>query len=208
MSNYFEKLNSINVNGKTEKKNGLTYLSWAYAWENLKKQFPLSYYTIYENADGWNYHTDGSTAWVKTGVTVVDGDMEIEHIEFLPIMDNRNKSIAVGSITSMDVNKAIQRSLTKACGRHGIGLYVYAGEDLPTDETESIKQKNEELAKKSKEELIDMARVIITEKKFKEADICKKLGIGKLEDLEESRLRDASYGLKGSRYGLQKDSTL
>lgn len=197
MSNYFEKLNSINVNGKTEKKNGLTYLSWAYAWENLKKQFPLSYYTIYENADGWNYHTDGSTAWVKTGVTVVDGDMEIEHIEFLPIMDNRNKSIPVGNITSMDVNKAIQRGLTKACGRHGVGLYVYAGEDLPTDETESIKQKNEELAKKSKEELIDMARVIITEKKFKEADICKKLGIGKLEDLEESRLPGCIIWLEG-----------
>lgn len=197
MSNYFEKLNSINVNGKTEKKNGLTYLSWAYAWENLKKVFPLSYYTIYENADGWNYHTDGSTAWVKTGVTVVDGDMELEHIEFLPIMDNRNKSIPVGNITSMDVNKAIQRSLTKACGRHGIGLYVYAGEDLPTDETESIKQKNEELAKKSKEELIDMARVIITEKKFKEADICKKLGIGKLEDLEESRLPGCIIWLEG-----------
>ena len=66
--------------------------------------------TIYENKDGWNYHTDGKTGWVKTGVTI----KEIEHIEYLPIMDFRNKSITADNITSFDVNKAIQRSLTKA----------------------------------------------------------------------------------------------
>lgn len=127
--NYFSKLNSINCNDKTEKKNGLTYLAWAYAWGEVKKLFPDSTYTIYENANGWFYHTDGNTCWVKTGVTI-NG---IEHIEYLPVMDYKNKSIPVDEVTSFDVNKAIQRSLTKAVARHGLGLYIYAGEDLPED---------------------------------------------------------------------------
>ena len=132
MANYFTTLNDINVNGKTEQKNGLTYLSWAWAWGEVKKIYPDATYTIYENADGWCYHTDGKTCWVKTGVTV-NG---IEHIEYLPVMDYKNKSIPVGNVTSFDVNKAIQRSLTKAVARHGLGLYIYAGEDLPEAETD------------------------------------------------------------------------
>ena len=130
MDNYFVALNNINVNGKTEKKNGLTYLSWAWAWGEVKKLHPDATYTIYENDTGWNYHTDGRTCWVKTGVTV-NG---VEHIEYLPVMDFKNKSIPFDAVTSFDVNKAIQRSLTKAVARHGLGLYIYAGEDLPEDE--------------------------------------------------------------------------
>lgn len=128
--NYFVELNNINVNGKTEKKNGLTYLSWAWAWGEVKKLHPDATYTIYENADGLFYHTDGKTCWVKTGVTVND----VEHIEYLPVMDFKNRSIPVEQVTSFDVNKAIQRSLTKAVARHGLGLYIYAGEDLPESE--------------------------------------------------------------------------
>lgn len=130
--NYFVELNQVDVNEHTEKKNNLTYLSWAWAWQEIKKRFPNAQYTIYENADGLFYHTDGRTCWVKTGVTV-NG---IEHIEFLPVMDYRNASIPVDKVTSFDVNKAIQRSLTKACARHGLGLYIYAGEDLPEESTE------------------------------------------------------------------------
>lgn len=130
MDNYFNDLYAVNVNGHTEKKNGLTYLSWAWAWGEIKKKHPDATYTVYENADGWNYHTDGRTCWVKTGVTV-NG---IEHIEYLPVMDYKNKSISTENVTSFDVNKAIQRSLTKACARHGLGLYIYAGEDLPEEE--------------------------------------------------------------------------
>lgn len=127
--NYFVELNSINVNEKIEKKNGLSYLSWAYAWGELKKRYPEAKYTIYENSQGWNYHTDGRTAWVKVSVTV-NG---IEHIEELPIMDYKNKSIQLEYITSFEVNKSIQRALTKAVARHGLGLYIYAGEDLPEE---------------------------------------------------------------------------
>lgn len=132
--NYFVKLNGINVNDHTEKKNGLTYLSWAWAWAEVKKLYPDSTYTVYENEALGNmpYFTDGKTCFVKTGVTV-NG---IEHIEYLPVMDFKNKSIPADSVTSFDVNKSIQRSLTKALARHGLGLYIYAGEDLPEGEEE------------------------------------------------------------------------
>ena len=137
----FDTLNEINVNEHTEKKNNLTYLSWAWAWAEVKKKYPLANYTIYENKDGWNYFTDGKTAWVKTGVTI-EG---LEHIEYLPVMDYKNQSIPLERITSFDVNKAIQRSLTKAVARHGLGLYIYAGEDLPesvSDEPKEVKPTN------------------------------------------------------------------
>ena len=133
-TNYFKTLNGINVEEHIEKKGGLRYLSWAWAWGEVKKVFPNATYKIYENTlpSGYvvNYFTDGKTAYVKTGVIIND----LEHIEELPVMDYNNKSIPLEKMTSFDVNKAIQRSLTKACARHGLGLYVYAGEDLPEDE--------------------------------------------------------------------------
>ncbi len=140
MSDVFNTLNHVNVNEHIEKKNGLSYLSWAWAWGEVKKRFPAATYTIYEDAGGKFYHTDGKTCWVKTGVTI-DG---LEHVEYLPVMDFKNKSIPVDQVTSFDVNKAIQRSLTKACARHGLGLYVYAGEDLPeesVDKTKAVSKK-------------------------------------------------------------------
>lgn len=143
----FETLNSINVNEHTEKKNGLTYLSWAWAWAEVKKAYPNAFYTIYESQDGIPYFTDGSTCWVKTGVTI-EG---LEHIEYLPIMDFRNNSIKKEKVTSMDMNKAIQRSLTKACARHGLGLYIYAGEDLPETDT-SAKRETEATTKQEPQE--------------------------------------------------------
>lgn len=123
----FEILAAINVNEHVEKKNGLSYLSWAWAWHYVAKYFPDAFYTIYESPEGLNYFTDGRTAWVKTGVTIQGKQL----IEYLPVMDYNNRSIPVDKLTSFDVNKAIQRSLTKACARHGLGLYIYAGEDLP-----------------------------------------------------------------------------
>ena len=154
MDNYFQVLNTIDVTGKTEKKGNLTYLSWAWAWGELKKKHPDAFYTIYENAEGWFYHTDGKTAWVKTGVTV-NG---LEHIEYLPVMDFRNNSIPVDKVTSTDVNKTIQRSLTKAVARHGLGLYIYAGEDLPetTEDAETLKARAEIISKKEQTVLKNM----------------------------------------------------
>ena len=145
----FKTLNAINVNEHVEQKNGLTYLSWAWAWAKVKELYPDATYTVYENKEGWNYHTDGKTCWVKTGVTI-NG---LEHIEMLPVMDYRNSSISADKVTSFDVNKAIQRSLTKACARHGLGLYIYAGEDLP----EEVKKEAEEKKQKEAEILLAQA---------------------------------------------------
>lgn len=136
----FETLNAINCNEHIEKKNGLSYLSWAWAWSICKQNYPEATYTIYERENGIPYFTDGKTAWVKTGVTI-NGQ---EHIEYLPIMDFRNNSIPVEKITSMDMNKTIQRSLTKALARHGLGLYVYAGEDIPEAPASQPKEFNPE----------------------------------------------------------------
>ena len=134
----FETLFEINVNDHVEKKNGLSYLSWPYAWAEMKKRFPAANYKVYETESGCIYFTDGKTCWVKTGVEIAG----LEHIEYLPIMDYKNKSISLENITSFDVNKSIQRSLTKALARHGLGLYLYAGEDFPEIEIEKISAKD------------------------------------------------------------------
>lgn len=143
----FNTLNAIDCSAHVEKKNGLSYLSWAWAWGIAKECYPESYYTIYENPDGWNYFSDGKTCWVKTGVTIVDNEYSLEHIEYLPVMNYKNASIPLKDVTSCDVNKTIQRSLTKAIARHGLGLYIYAGEDLPEAAIEEKKAAEAEKVK-------------------------------------------------------------
>ena len=129
----FETLNAININELRKEKGKMSYLAWAYAWAEVKKLHPDMTSTVYENAEGLNYHHDGKTAWVKTGITI--GGME--HIEYLPILSNNNTSIPLAKITSWNVNNSIQRSLTKAIARHGLGLYLYSGEDYPEEEVEA-----------------------------------------------------------------------
>jgi len=128
-SNVFSALNAIDVNEHVEKKNGLSYLTWAWAWAELKKKCPDANYVIHENEAGWNYFTDGRTCWVKTSVTV-EG---LTHTLTLPVMDYKNNSIVLDKVTSFDVNKAIMRCLVKTISLFGLGLYIYAGEDLPED---------------------------------------------------------------------------
>lgn len=196
-SNYFNELNTIDVNDKIEKKNGLSYLSWAFAWGELKKRYPEATYTIYENAQGFNYHTDGRTAWVKTGVTV-EG---IEHIEYLPVMDYRNNSIPIDKLTSFDVNKAIQRSLTKAVARHGLGLYIYAGEDLPSDDKQAPTETKAKTSAKAKTPAADTTGSDIQAKLIKLCkdhglnlnDICKQYKINRNSTVED--IASAYYDL-------------
>ncbi len=207
----YEVLSKINVNDKAEKKNGLTYLSWAWAWGVLKENFPNASYTIYENKDGWNYFTDGRTAWVKTGVTV-EG---IEHIEELPVMDFRNKSIPLEQLTSFDVNKSIQRSLTKAISRHGLGLYIYAGEDLPEDNDSTsttkatdfkanqvaksvVGDQNQKARPNTVEQLNDLFKELIPENKEKVQKFLLKNGVLKFEELTEVVARTLLLNIQGS----------
>jgi hypothetical protein len=190
--NYFEVLNNIDVGDKIEKKNGLSYLSWAWAWGEIKKRHPDAIYTIYENADGLFYHTDGKTAWVKTGVTV-NG---IEHIEYLPVMDYKNKSIPIENITSTDVNKAIQRSLTKAVARHGLGLYIYAGEDLPEEKKGTTdKEMDEHLEKKITENDVKIIEKMVEGKDALKTWVLQQCNVTKFEDITNAQYGQAMRAL-------------
>jgi putative sak protein len=182
--NYFQILNDINVNDKTEQKGNLTYLSWAWAWSEVKKLFPDSTYTIYENDLGWNYHTDNRTCWVKTGVTV-NG---IEHIEYLPVMDFKNRSIPLEGVTSFDVNKAIQRSLTKALARHGLGLYIYAGEDLPESDPKRREEEDAGREPISKEHVEAIRMRIGSLEGLTEEMVLRKYNLTSLEEMPVSLL--------------------
>lgn len=177
----FSVLSAVDVNEHTEKKNGLTYLSWAWAWGELKKRYPDSFYTVYESSNGLNYFTDSKTAYVKTGVTVVEEDgHSIEHIEYLPVMDYKNKSIPADMLTSFDVNKAIQRSLTKAVARHGLGLYIYAGEDVPEQSPEETAKQAEEYVEwrnKASEALSTYCTQNNADKRETQKRIAEKMGV-------------------------------
>lgn len=128
MKNIFTELASISVKDKIERKGNFDYLSWANAWHMLKTIHPNAERLVYESVQTeLNYFSDGSTAYVKVGI-IID---ELEHIDYLPIMDYRNNAIPLEKITSMDVNTAIQRSTAKAIAMHGLGLSLWTGEDVP-----------------------------------------------------------------------------
>lgn len=114
----------INVNDHTEKKNGLTYLSWAWAWAEALKADPKANFKV-EMFDGIPLMSVGGSFMVWVTVTMFDKPMTC----MLPVLDYRNKPISTPN--SFDVNTSIMRCLVKAIAMHGLGLYIYAGEDLP-----------------------------------------------------------------------------
>jgi hypothetical protein len=138
----FERLSAINVNSKVEKKSNLTYLSWAWAWSEVKKACPDATYKIleteYDEALGFMCHST---------VTIEGETLEM----WLPVMDGANKSMkkvaykyttkygdkTVDAATTFDINKTLMRCLTKNLAMFGLGLYIYAGEDLPEDDSSS-----------------------------------------------------------------------
>lgn len=135
----FERLSKINVNEYVEKKDGLTYLSWAWAWSVTKKECPDASYTLlpteYDDALGFMCHTS---------VTIEGQTLEM----WLPVMDGKNKSMKkqsytystkhgdkqVEAATTFDINKTMMRCLVKNLAMFGLGIYIYAGEDLPEQE--------------------------------------------------------------------------
>jgi hypothetical protein len=120
MSNY-EKLAAINVNDKVEKKNGLSYLSWAWAVDQLLRADPMATWEYLEPVPF------GETLMVRCVVTAFGKPMP----SHLPVMDHRNK--AIPKPDAFAVNTAMQRCLVKGIAMHGLGLYIYAGEDLPEE---------------------------------------------------------------------------
>tara|TARA_R100000773_G_C4220236_1_gene118887 strand:+ start:2287 stop:2895 length:609 start_codon:yes stop_codon:yes gene_type:complete len=124
--NVFKELSTISIKDKTDKKGKFDYLSWATAWSLIKNEYPNAQRKVYESEHtGLNFFTDGKTAYVKVGITIND----MEHIDYLPVMDYRNNSIPLDKVSSMDVNTAIQRSTAKAIAMHGLGLSLWIGED-------------------------------------------------------------------------------
>jgi hypothetical protein len=123
----YETLAEIDVSEHVEKKGQFNYLSWAWAWGIVKKYYPLTKRTILKDKNENLFHTDGKTCWVEVTIDIC-GHCETDT---LPILDNRNQPIPLNAIDSMKVNTSIQRSTVKALALHGLGLNIYAGEDLP-----------------------------------------------------------------------------
>lgn len=142
MKDIFKDLSSININDKVEKKGQHKYLSWAHAWTLAKQKFPEIQRVVYEcESTGLNYFTDGNSAYVKVGITIKG----LEHIDYLPVMDFRNNALPLDKVTSMEVNKTIQRSTTKAIAMHGLGLNLWSGEDIVQTTTEATPKKEEKV---------------------------------------------------------------
>ncbi|MFW5852806.1 MAG: DUF1071 domain-containing protein [Nanoarchaeota archaeon] len=123
---YFTKLNKVDC--KVERKMGLNYISWADAWYHLKRIHPDANYNIYCNENGLPYFRDESGVFAKVGVTVENK----EHIMVLPVLDNTNKSVEKPNV--FQINKTIMRCFAKAMAMHGIGTYVFLGEDIPKED--------------------------------------------------------------------------
>ena len=125
----FETLSAINVNDKVEKKNGLTYLSWAWAWGEVKKAYPSAVYEVARDPQTDKpYFADPDLGiMVMTNVCIDSQCLEM----WLPVMNHRNQALTVDQATMFDVNKAIMRCLTKNLAMFGLGHYIYVGEDYP-----------------------------------------------------------------------------
>ena len=150
----FETLSAINCNGHTENKNGLTYLSWAWAWGEFRKVCPNATYEVYkdEHNNPFIKTSEGYMVFTKVtpGAPWNEGTLEM----WLPVMDANNeamldhprevktkyKTITVNAADMFDINKTIMRCLTKNVAMFGLGFYIYAGEDLPEGEEEPKKE--------------------------------------------------------------------
>lgn len=161
----FQTLTAVSVKEKVERKGNLDYLSWANAWALLKTHYPDAQRKVYEHDHtGFNYFTDGKTAYVKVGITVGG----IEHIDYLPVMDFRNNAIPIEKVTATDVNKTIQRSTAKAIAMHGLGLSLWTGEDVPEATTTTQVEAEPELInlKKGSEDWDKVVKYVIANKQL------------------------------------------
>ena len=155
----FKTLAAVNVKDRVEKKGRFDYLSWACAWAMIKDQYPDANRKVYESeSNELNYFSDGRTGYVKVGVTIND----VEHIDYLPIMGHNNQSLTLDKITSFAVNKTIQRSTVKAIAMHGLGLSLWAGEDLVdiSEAAPAVKQEAKPTLKKTSEKWNDVVNYV------------------------------------------------
>ena len=156
MENDFKELIELNVNERTEEKNGLTYLSWSWAWTEIIKRYPSATYEIKKFENNLPYVYDEKTGYMVFTSVSING---ITREMWLPVMDGANKAMldheytyevkkkewdniaksyvftkdtkTCSKATMFDINKTIMRCLTKNLAMFGLGLYIYSGEDLP-----------------------------------------------------------------------------
>lgn len=182
------ELISLNVNSFTEKKGGLTYLSWASAWENFIKVFPKAKYIIKKNEVGIPAFGTPETGYMVYTEVIVN---DVSHEMWLPVLDFRNKPVMKPN--TFDINKAIMRCLTKNLAMFGLGLYIYRGEDLPTDDTNKAnKDKTNKANKVENEPMIkqnQIARlnILIGETNTDKEKLYKHLGITSCKELSETQ---------------------
>jgi hypothetical protein len=163
----------LNVNDHTEKKNGLTYLSWAWAWAEVLKVDPLATWETHEFNGLPCCILPDTSALVKTSVTIKGHTKSM----WLPVMDHKNK--AIKGPDAFEVNKAIVRCLTKAISMHGLGLYIYAGEDLPEgpeadEETHAVQPRQEPPSAMNESNVLDWLDAIKTAAPDEIADVAKR----------------------------------
>lgn len=215
---HFELLNAINVNEKTEKKEAqkgkyLTYLSWSWAWQYIKSKYPDATYTIWKNEKGLPFAYDESTGYMVYTTVTIEG---ITHEMWLPVMDSKNRAMkskpyeyttsygtkTVEPATMTDINKTIMRCLTKNLAMFGLGLYIYAGEDIPEDEKqEKTFTKNEKISYAN--EKVEFLEYINSNGYTDEQidAICKHYKVATLEDLQPEHISDYMKQLKAKKGG-------
>lgn len=145
----FNELNSKNVNDHVEQKNGLTYLAWSYAHEELKKidaNYSIKIHDFpHPDIDRDDYFVPYLVTpegyFVQVSVTVKNQT----ETEWLPVLDFRNKSLPKGKATTFDINKAQKRCFVKAAALHGLGLYIYSGEEVPSANDNDITELEERI---------------------------------------------------------------
>tara|TARA_R110000823_G_scaffold203197_1_gene334024 strand:+ start:176 stop:805 length:630 start_codon:yes stop_codon:yes gene_type:complete len=149
-------LSQINVSKNIEKKGNLSYLSWTWAWQTMMEHYPQATYEITEKTFA------DSSMEVQVVMRIEDGDQSVERMMWLPVMDYKNKAIA--NPDSFAINTAKMRCLTKCLAMYGLGIYIYAGEDIPQAEKEAL---TKPLTKEQEITLSDLIKETATDtKKF------------------------------------------
>lgn len=210
VKNMFQELNKINFNDYIEKKKDLSYLSWTYAWAELKRRYPKATYKIKQFGEKQlPYVYDENTGYmVFTEVTIED----VTHSMWLPVMDNNNKAmknrpytydtkykkdVPVAQASMFDINKTIMRCLVKNLAMFGLGLYIYAGEDLPMENEEIINVTDTNMLNQLEQEILKYGAKANNLK----ANMLKKYNVKTLNGLTDEQVKEALETLKNFKKG-------
>lgn len=200
----FNEIRAINVNEHVEQKNGLTYLSWAWAWDVFKQACPDATYKVIKTENGLPYFETPAGAMVYTQVTANNETHEM----WLPVMDGANNAMKsepytytvrdwktkqmvdkkVDAFTMFDVNKTLMRCLVKNLAMFGLGLYIYSGEDLPVVEPEPLEIEPMIEAIMQAPDLESMKKVYIEKYKEVGENMVARKALERAKDIRKSQL--------------------